>query len=77
MDWMEPQSHQIICKSPFGKNINPIYLYKDNPLEIIYVNSFNMQIVHISTQPAHATSAPNQHSRGLIGRFPSKSLSFN
>jgi hypothetical protein len=30
-----------------------IYLYKDNPLQLIYVNSLDMQISHISTQSTH------------------------
>jgi hypothetical protein len=46
-------------------------------LQLIYVNYLDMHIYHIITQSQHITSAPNQHSRGLIGRFTLNPLSFN
>jgi hypothetical protein len=55
----------------------PLYLYKDDPLQLIYVNSFHMQIGHVSNQSTHATSKPNQHSQGPIARFTLKPPSFN
>jgi hypothetical protein len=52
---------------PFRKKhiliLNPLYLYKDNPIQLIYVNSLDMQIGHISTQSTYITLAPNVTSR--------------
>jgi hypothetical protein len=63
-------------------HINPIYLYNNNSLQVIYVNSFDILIGQINTQSAHATSATNvtlaliQYIRDPIGIFTSKPLSF-
>jgi hypothetical protein len=36
-----------------------IYLYKDNPFQLIDDNSLNMKIGHVSPQSIYVTSVPN------------------
>jgi hypothetical protein len=44
--WMD----EVRLKSLINSLCNPIYLYKDNPLQLIYVNFLDMQIDHINVQ---------------------------
>jgi hypothetical protein len=54
-----------------------IYLYEDNPIQLIDCNYLDMQIGYISNQLTYDTSAINQHTRDPIDRFTPKHMSFN
>jgi hypothetical protein len=75
MNPMQYFLHQILYFKGADMN-NPMYLYNNNPLPFIYVNFLDIQIGNISTQLAHVTSAPNQHSQDSISQAsPTSSLS--
>jgi hypothetical protein len=70
-------SQEKYFKLDFRTILYKSYIYKDNPLQLIYVNSLDMHISCIGTQSVNITSVYNQHNQDSINRSALEPLSFN